>query len=143
MIKFSGPSRQVVAEGVGLSKLVGLLGDQECADVHVLAVEVLSLCLGNANSMTVLQGSGCLHQLLSHITESANQLMKKHAITTLATAATNSKYKVDCCRTNLSLYFIFLALNRKILHENNVENTFVQLLSKEVGLHTLYIIYMA
>lgn len=87
----TGPSRQVVADGEGLKKLVALLGDQDCADLHVLGVEVLGLCLGDTNSMSVLQGSGCLHQLISNITESSNQQMKKQATSTLASAASNGE----------------------------------------------------
>ena len=86
-----GPSRQVVADGEGLKKLVGLLGQKECADLHVLGVEVLGLCLGDTDSMFVLQGSGCLHQLVSNITDSSNPLMKKHATSTLASAASNGE----------------------------------------------------
>lgn len=89
LLWFSGPSRQVVANGEGLGKLVELLGDKDCADLHMLAVEVLGLCLADTNSMSVLQGSGCLHKLLSHISDSSNQQMKKHATNTLARAASD------------------------------------------------------
>lgn len=87
----AAPSRQVVAGGEGLSKLVALLGEESYADLHVLAVEVLGLCLGDTDSMSIMQGSGCLHQLLAHITDSSSQLMKKHAIITLASAASDCK----------------------------------------------------
>lgn len=81
----------MVAEGEGLKRLVALLGEKECADLHVLGVEVLGLCLGDTSSMSVLQGSGCLHQLISHITESSSQEMKQHATRTLATAASDGE----------------------------------------------------
>lgn len=69
--------------------MVALLGEESYADLHVLAVEVLGMCLGDTDSMSVLQGSGCLQQLLAHITDSSSQLMKKHAIITLASAASD------------------------------------------------------
>lgn len=92
ILPIAAPSRQVVAGGEGISRLVALLGNKECSDLHVLTVEVLGLCLGDTDSMSILQGSGCLHQLLSHITDSPNQQMKKHATNTLASAASNCAY---------------------------------------------------
>lgn len=79
----------MVAGGEGISRLVALLGEKDCADLHVLAVEVLGLCLGDTDSMSILQGSGCLQQLLTHISESSSQQMKKHTTNTLASAASN------------------------------------------------------
>lgn len=81
--------RKAVVEGDGLAKLVSFLGNKEYADLHVLGVSVLSLCLEDAESMVALQGSGCLQQLLQHITESNSADMKRHAAKALATAATN------------------------------------------------------
>ena len=84
-----------MANGEGLSKLIGFLGSKECADLHVLAVEVLGYCLADANSMIVLQGSGCLQQLLSHIKESSDPIMKKNATNTLASAAASDCKELD------------------------------------------------
>ena len=67
------------------------LGNKDCSDLHVLAVSVLSLCLDDAESMVALQSSGCLQQLLQHITNSSSPEMKRHAAKTLAKAATNSE----------------------------------------------------
>ena len=88
----TGPSREVVASGEGISRLVSLLGDKDCIDLHVLVVEVLGLCLGDTDSMSILQGSGCLQQLLSHISDSPSQQMKKHVTNTLASAASNCEF---------------------------------------------------
>lgn len=126
----------MVAGGEGISKLVALLGDKDCTDLHVLAVEVLGLCLEDTDSMSILQGSGCLQQLLCHITESTNQQMKKHTTNTLASAASNGEH--HSIVVNNEKKFSSLALNRKILHESQVENTFVQLLTKEVCILCLY-----
>ena len=131
IIHLAAPSRQVVAGGEGLSKLVSLLGEESYADIHVLAVEVLGLCLGDTDSMSILQGSGCLQQLLAHITDSSSQLMKKAAIITLASAATDSEL-VEHALVMVITPHTCTALNRKILHESQVESTFIQLLSKEV-----------
>ena len=91
---FLAPSRQAVASSEGLSRLVAFIGDKECADLHVLAVEVLSLCLGDATSMSVLQGSGSLQQLLSHILTSTDPIMKKNSTNTLAGAALNGMLSI-------------------------------------------------
>ncbi len=68
---------------------MALLGDKDCVDLHVLAMEVLGLCLGDTDSMSILQGSGCLGQFLTHVSDSSSQQMKTHATNTLATAASN------------------------------------------------------
>lgn len=88
--------------------MVSLLGDKECGDLHELAVEVLGLCLGDTNSMYVLQGSGCLHQLISNITESSNPQMKKCAISTLASAATECEHVWMPRRSHLLVPFVSL-----------------------------------
>ena len=46
----------------------------------MLAVSLLALCLVNADSMVALQRSGCLQQLLGHITDSTNTEMKRNAV---------------------------------------------------------------
>jgi len=46
----------------------------------VLAVSLLTLCLVNADSMVALQRSGCLQQLLGHITDSTSTEMKRNAV---------------------------------------------------------------
>ena len=66
---------------------MAFLGDKKCSDLHVLAVEVLGLCLETSASMTLLQSSGNLQQLLAHIADSTDPLMKKNATNTLARAA--------------------------------------------------------
>ena len=95
----SAPSRQVIAGGEGISRLVGLLGDKECFDLHVLTMEVLGLCLADTDSMSILQGSGCLGQFLTHVSDSSSQQMKTHAANTLAVAATNGVLAtlLACC----------------------------------------------
>lgn len=83
--------RKAIVDGDGLEKLVSFLGNKDCSDLHVLALSVLSLCLDDAESMVALQSSGCLQQLLQHITSSTSPDMKQHAARTLAKAATNSE----------------------------------------------------
>ena len=46
----------------------------------MLAVSLLALCLVNADSMVALQRSGCLQQLLGHITDSTSTEMKRNAV---------------------------------------------------------------
>ena len=70
---------------------MSFLGTKDCSDLHVLGVSVLSLCLEDAQSMVALQSSGCLQQLLTHITESVSPDMKRHAAKALAKAATNGE----------------------------------------------------
>jgi hypothetical protein len=94
MLHVAAPSRQVVSGGEGITRLVALLGEKECTDLHVLAVEVLGLCLGDTDSMSILQGSGCLQQLLVHIADSPNQQMKKYTTSTLASAASNRELRM-------------------------------------------------
>lgn len=127
----TAPSREVVAGGEGISRLVSLLGEKDCVDLHVLAVEVLGLCLGDTDSMSILQGSGCLQQLLSHISDSPSQQMKKHVTNTLASAACNCELGLSGLPATQGQLYPFPALNRKILHENQAESTFIQLLPKE------------
>ena len=81
--------RQSVVSGDGLAKLVSFLGNKDYSDLHVLGVSVLSLCLEDAQSMVALQSSGCLQQLLTHISESNSPDMKRHAANALAKAAKN------------------------------------------------------
>ena len=83
--------RQSVVSSDGLGKLVSFLGNKGCSDLHALGVSVLALCLDDAESMVALQSSGCLQQLLSHITESSSHDMKRHAANALAKAAKNCK----------------------------------------------------
>lgn len=87
----SANCRKAVVDGDGLVKLVSFLGNKDCSDLHVLAVSVLSLCLDDAESMVALQSSGCLQQLLQHITSSTSPDMKRHAARALAKAATDSE----------------------------------------------------
>lgn len=110
---------------------MAFLGEKVCADLHVQAVEIVGLCLGDASTLSALQGSGCLEQLLSHITESTDPVMKKTATETLASAAGDCMFPVTFQKQRL--YFVFsIVLSRKILHEHEAEKTFIQLLSNEV-----------
>ena len=99
--------RKAVVDGDGLAKLVSFLGNNDYSDLHVLAVSVLSLCLNDAESMVALQSSGCLQQLLQHITSATTPDMKKHAARALAKAATNSEPENLCqtsCHTKQKLW---------------------------------------
>lgn len=89
---FLAPSRETVSSGDDLPKLVAFLGDKKSSNLHVLTVEVLGLCLGDASSMTLLQSSGCLQQLMGHIADSTEPLMKKNATNTLARAADDGEH---------------------------------------------------
>jgi len=106
--------RKAFVEGEGLAKLVAFIGNKDYGDLHVLAVSLLALCLEDAGSMVALQRSGCLQQLMVHISDSTSAEIKRNAAKALAKAARNS-------------------VNQKILHEQEVEKTFVQLLSSEDG----------
>ena len=83
--------RKAVVNGDGLAKIVSFLGNKDFADLHVLAVSVLSLCLEDAESMVALQSSDCLQQLLQHIRDSSDPEMKGNASKALAKAAKNCK----------------------------------------------------
>lgn len=81
------------------------LGEKACADLHVLTVEVLSLCLAEASSTTALQGSNCLEKLLVNITESSDPIMKKNATRTLASAALDGEVFLPVNSYAPSIYF--------------------------------------
>ena len=123
------------------------------SDLHLLAATVLSHCLLDAENMTSLQTSGSLLLLLSHITDTtANSDMKECATAALAKAAQDGllhhtpliqphlkKIIVrslwqDLSPLSIVLHcFLCLEVNRRILHEQNVEKTFIQLLSHSVS----------
>ena len=149
------------------------LSPQDYGDLHVLAVSLLALCLVNADSMVALQRSGCLQQLLGHITDSTNTEMKRNAVRrrkggggggvrvvaasilsmcliilqakALAIAARNGKcmlltlipHTLHSLTPYTPSHSIRAAVNQKILHEQEVEKTFIELLSSEVGLSLL------
>ena len=46
----------------------------------MLGVSVLVLCLEDGVGMVALQGSGCLQQLLTHITSGSQPLMQTNAV---------------------------------------------------------------
>ena len=141
----------------------------------MLAVSLLALCLVNADSMVALQRSGCLQQLLGHITDSTSTEMKRNAVRreggkkgtggeerkgekwyiaasilsmfnkgfilqakALAKAARNGEFLLLTHTHPFTPYTpshpTYTAVNQKILHEEEVEKTFVELLSSEVGL---------
>ena len=105
MFFLTGPSREALAGGEDLAKLVEFLGDKKSTDLHVLGVEVLGLCLYAADSMTILHSSGLLQQLLTYITDSNDPNMKKQATLTLARIATDGEG-----RNTLSNYVILFSL---------------------------------
>lgn len=63
-----------------MAHLVSFIGQKEWSDLHTLAVCVLGLVLEDAESMTALQGSDLLQQLLSHIRESSVSEVKKQSV---------------------------------------------------------------
>lgn len=104
--------RNAFRECDGLTQLVAFIGKKEYSSLHNQAVEVLALCLEDTVNMVAIQSSGCLKQLLTSVTESTVPEMKRNAALALAKAANNS-------------------VNQKLLHEQEVEKTFTQLLSSE------------
>lgn len=53
---------------------------QDCSDLHVSAMEVLSVCLEDTEQMVALQSSGCLRELMTHTSSSTLPEMKRNAV---------------------------------------------------------------
>ena len=53
---------------------------QDYADLHVLAVSLLALCLEEGGQMAALQASDTLQQLLGHISNGSGPEMKRNAV---------------------------------------------------------------
>ncbi|CAI8013289.1 Armadillo repeat-containing protein 3 [Geodia barretti] len=110
-----GDCRARLRDADGLSTIVSFLGNKDVSDLHLRAATALSLCLHDAENMTALQTSRSLELLLSLMTDAgANSDMKTCAASALAKAAHDE-------------------VNRRILHEQNVEKTFIQLLAHSDG----------
>lgn len=107
-------NRAELRELEGLQKIVDFIGNKEYEDLHVKAIQVLSNCMQDVESMEVIQSSGSLQKLLAFAAESIVPEVQQSAAKSLAVAAQ--------CEDN-----------RKILHEQECEKTLIVLLKSEAS----------
>ncbi|XP_019862006.1 PREDICTED: armadillo repeat-containing protein 3-like [Amphimedon queenslandica] len=105
-----GQCRAAFKKADGLAKLMDFLSTKEWDDLHVLAINVLSLCLLEEGGMEALHSSDCLQRLLKCIQDSQVPQMKINATIAVSRAASDS-------------------MSLKILHEQDAEKVFISLLS--------------
>ncbi|KAJ7393398.1 Armadillo repeat-containing protein 3 [Desmophyllum pertusum] len=111
-ITLDADNRGALRELEGLEKLVDFVGNKEYEDLHVQALQVLSNCLQDVESMQLIQTSGGLQKLLAFAAESNIAEVQQHAAKAIALAAKNGE-------------------NRKIFHEQECEKTLITLLASE------------
>ncbi|RMX38217.1 hypothetical protein pdam_00003351 [Pocillopora damicornis] len=110
--ELNADNRGALRDLEGLEKLVDFVGNKEYEDLHVQALQVLSNCLQDVDSMQLIQTSGGLQKLLAFAAESNVPEVQQHAAKAIALAAKNGE-------------------NRKIFHEQECEKTLIILLSIE------------
>lgn len=111
-ITLDADNRGALRDLEGLEKLVEFVGNKEYEDLHVQALQVLSNCLQDVESMQLIQTSGGLQKLLAFAAESTIPEVQQHAAKAIALAAKNGE-------------------NRKIFHEQECEKTLITLLATD------------
>ncbi|XP_067051365.1 armadillo repeat-containing protein 3-like isoform X1 [Acropora muricata] len=111
-ITLDAENRAALRELEGLERLVEFVGKKEYDDLHVQALQVLSNCLQDVESMQLIQTSGGLQKLMAFAAESTIPEVQQHAAKAISLAAKNGE-------------------NRKIFHEQECEKTLIMLLSSE------------
>ncbi|KAK2556510.1 Armadillo repeat-containing protein 3 [Acropora cervicornis] len=111
-ITLDAENRAALRELEGLERLVEFVGKKEYDDLHVQALQVLSNCLQDVESMQLIQTSGGLQKLMAFAAESTIPEVQQHAAKAISLAAKNGE-------------------NRKIFHEQECEKTLITLLSAE------------
>ncbi|KAJ8418735.1 hypothetical protein AAFF_G00002340 [Aldrovandia affinis] len=105
-------NRMAFREEQGLNRLLELLQSEVFSDLHVEALQVVSNCLQDSETLLLIQQTGGLEKLLQFLAMSAPPDVQMHATKALSRVAQS--------RTGD---------NRKILHEHGVEKALINLLA--------------
>ncbi|XP_008305660.2 armadillo repeat-containing protein 3 isoform X2 [Cynoglossus semilaevis] len=105
-------SRDQFREEQGFEKIMDILNDSELNDLHAEALNIVSNCLIDTESVLLIHKDGGLIRLLNFLLVPSEPEIQSNAIKCIARVAQMSE-------------------NRQLLHEQNVEKILVELLSEE------------
>ncbi|CAJ1082337.1 armadillo repeat-containing protein 3 isoform X1 [Xyrichtys novacula] len=109
-VTFNEDSCKTFREEQGFEKMMDILSNTEFSDLHADALQVVSNCVSDSESLHLIQKSGGLRRLMDFVPSPNSSEIQSSALKCITGIARSSE-------------------NRKLLHEQNIEKVLVELLS--------------